>query len=85
MEPFFLLCLECHNARTWDYRSDDADCPHGCDARHTIPWFDGFGPDEVPVARHPSSAYGDGSDAWPESRIPAYHVNNIMEMRAACR
>ena len=85
MEPFFLLCLDCHNARVWHHRSDHLDCPHGCDGRYTIPWFDGFGPDETPVPRHKSSLYGDGSDAFPESKLPAIHVNNLPEMRELCQ
>ena len=85
MEPFFLLCLSCHNARVWHHRDEIADCPNGCEAHHTIPWFDGFGPDEAPVPRHRSHRYGDGSDRWPESREVAFHVNNIAEMRGMCR
>ena len=85
MEPFFLICLECHNARPWQHRSDHLDCPNGCDGNQSIPWFDGFGPDEKPVARHPSGLYGDGADIWPDSTDPAVHINNMAEMRELCK
>lgn len=83
MEPFFVVCLDCHDARPWHHRDDKMGCPNGCDARYSMPWLDGFGPDEVPVPRHPSSQYGD-VDAWPENTSPAIHVNNVTEMRALC-
>lgn len=83
MEPFFLVCLDCRNARPWHHRSDDLGCPNGCDARYSMPWFSGFGPDRVPAPRHRSYLYGPG-DKWPEGKKPGIHVNNTAEMRAMC-
>ena len=60
MEPFFLICFDCHNAYVWHHRDGDWQCPQGCDPRFTTPWNFGFGPDKRPVPRHDSRLYGDG-------------------------
>ena len=83
MEPFFLVCLDCRNARPWHHRSDDLDCPNGCDSRYSMPWFSGFGPDGAPVPRHTSCMYGQRY-GWPESGKPDLRVDNMAEMRAMC-
>ena len=84
MEPFFVVCLQCHNARPWHHRAS-RECPNGCEVRYSQPWFDGFGPDETPIPRHKSAMYGDDSDKWPDTDIAAIHVNNITEMRELCK
>lgn len=84
MEPYMVICLACHNARAWHHNSDHVACPNGCDPRYTAPWFNGFGPDEKPVPRHPSMLYGKGVE-WPDSNQVALHVNNMTEMRELCQ
>ncbi|MXX21478.1 MAG: hypothetical protein F4W68_06810 [Cenarchaeum sp. SB0661_bin_35] len=85
MEPFFLICLQCHNARTWHHRSENMRCPNGCDIRCSMPWNRGFGPDVKPVPRHDSALYGDGIDEWPDTDTPAFHIHNISEMKQKCQ
>ena len=79
-----MVCVMCHNARIWHHRSNDLKCPNGCDARFSMPWFSGFGPDRVPVPRHRSYLYGTG-ERWPASDKPDIHVNNVKEMRSKCK
>lgn len=80
MEPFFLLCFDCHNAYVWHHRDGDPKCPNGCDPRFSTPWNFGFGSDKRPVPRHDSREYGDG-DGWPEYDVIYPYVKNEAEMR----
>lgn len=84
MEPFFVACMGCHRGRTWHHRDENMDCPEGCGENMQKPWWNGFGPDRKPVARHKSTLYGDG-DEWPDYvDIPPY-IANETEMKELLR
>ncbi|MXY61009.1 MAG: hypothetical protein F4Y82_02695 [Cenarchaeum sp. SB0665_bin_23] len=84
MEPFFVICLECHNAYTWHHR-DEPECPNGCDIRYSMPWNGGFGPDRKPTPKHDSVIYDKYTDEWPDPKDPDFYVKNLSEMKQKCQ